>query len=65
MNCRLHNAVKNSLEIEFNKEVHVVDSGAVMDMITRESTTCKEFVGTRIGEIRNKSDVGTWAWGAV
>ena len=37
-------------------------SGAVMDMITKESTSRKEFVGTRIEEIRNKSDVGTWAW---
>ena len=61
MSCWLHNAVKNSLGMKFNEEVHIVDSGAVMDMIIKESTSCKEFVGTRIGEIRNKSDVGTWA----
>ena len=44
MNYRLHNAVKND-------EDPIVDSGAVMDMITKESISCKEFVGTLIGEV--------------
>ena len=54
MKCRLHNTVKDSLNLQFNKTFRIVDSGAFMDMIVRESTACKELVGTRIGEIWNK-----------
>ena len=62
INCRLHNSIKGSLGIKFERELHVIDSGAVKDMITRESSSCKEFVGTRVGEIRLKTSINDWAW---
>ena len=57
INSRLHNTIKNNIGIKFKTEIHVVDSGAGKDMITKESSAYKEFVGTRIGEIRSKTNV--------
>ena len=63
INSRLHNTIKNNIGIKFKTDIHIVDSGAVKDMITKESSACKELVGTRIGKIRsNKTNVNDWAW---
>ena len=62
INSRLRNTIKNNMGIKFKTEIHVVDSGAVKDMITKESSAFKEFVGTRSGEIRSKTNVNDWAW---
>jgi hypothetical protein len=42
---------------------YFTDSAVELGMILRESATYQEFVGTRVSEIRTKSDPETeWFW---
>ena len=50
INSRLRNTLKNNMGIKFKTDVHIVDSGAVKDMLTKESSAYKEFVGTIQGQ---------------
>ncbi len=53
---RLAWKIQDSLQTELEAVRYFTDSTAVLGMILRESATYQEFVGTRVSEIRTKSD---------
>jgi hypothetical protein len=60
---RLARKIRDSLQAELEAVRYFTDSTAVLGMILRESATYQEFVGTRVSEIRTKSDPETeWFW---
>ncbi len=60
---RLARKIRDSLQMELEAVRYFTNSTAVLGMILRESATYQEFVGTRVGEIRTKSDPETeWFW---
>lgn len=60
---RLANSIHEATGIEFEKRYFFTDSSAVLGMIKNESAAFQEFVGTRTGEIRSKSDPNSeWFW---
>ncbi len=60
---RLARKIRDSLQMELEAVRYFTDSTAVLGMILRESATYQEFVGTRVSEIRTKSDLETeWFW---
>jgi hypothetical protein len=60
---RLARKIRDSLQMELEAVRYFTDSTAVLGMILRESVTYQEFVGTRVSEIRTKSDPETeWFW---
>ena len=59
---RLAESVQKSMKIKFGKRYFLTDSSAVLGMITGDCSAFKEFVGTRTGEIKNKSEVEEWFW---
>jgi hypothetical protein len=60
---RLARKIRDSLQVELEAVRYFIDSTAVLGMILRESATYQEFVGTRVSEIRTKSDPETeWFW---
>jgi hypothetical protein len=60
---RLARKIRDSLQLELEAVRYFTDSTAVLGMILRESATYQEFVGTRVSEIRTKSDPETeWFW---
>jgi hypothetical protein len=60
---RLARKIPDSLQMELEAVWYFTDSTAVLGMILRESATYQEFVGTRVSEIRTKSDPETeWFW---
>ncbi len=60
---RLARKIRDSLQMELEAVRYFTDSTAVLGMILRESATYQEFVGTRVSEIRTKSDPETeWFW---
>ena len=60
---RLADKVQNHLKINFKKRRFFTDSSAVLGMLTGDMSTFQEFVGTRVSEIRSKSDAKTeWSW---
>jgi hypothetical protein len=60
---RLARKIQDSLQMELEAVRYFTDSMAVLGMILRESATYQEFVGTRVSEIRTKSDPETeWFW---
>jgi hypothetical protein len=60
---RLARKIQDSLQMELEAVRYFTDSTAVLGMILRESATYQEFVGTRVSEIRTKSDPETeWFW---
>jgi hypothetical protein len=55
--------LRDSLQMELEAVRYFTDSKAVLGMILRESATYHEFVGTRVSEIKTKSDPETeWFW---
>jgi hypothetical protein len=60
---RLARKIQDSLQMELEAVRYFTDSTAVLGMILRESATYQKFVGTRVSEIRTKSDPETeWFW---
>ncbi len=60
---RLARKILDSLQMELKAVGYFTDSTAVLGMILRVSATYQEFVGTRVSEIRTKSDPETeWFW---
>jgi hypothetical protein len=63
MGALLARKVRDSLQTELEAVQYFTDSTAVLGMILRESATYQEFVGTRVSEIKTKSDPETkWFW---
>ncbi len=56
MAVRLARKIRDSLRMELEAVRYFTDSTAVLGIILRESATYREFVGTRVSEIRTKSD---------
>jgi hypothetical protein len=56
---RLARKIQDSLQMELEAVRYFTDSTAVLGMILRESATYQEFVGTRVSEIRTKSEPET------
>ena len=46
----------------FDRKYYLTDSSAVLGMIRSDCSIFLEFVGTRISEIRSKSNVYDWFW---
>ena len=62
-NVRLAENIQNSLKIQIGRRFFFTDSSAVFGMIHGECSSFQEFVGTRTGEIKSKSDPGPeWFW---
>ena len=60
---RLAASVQESVRFKFQKKYFFTDSTAVFGMIRGESAALQEFVGTRVGEIKSKSDPPSeWYW---
>ena len=60
---RLSRKIQDALQMELEAVRYFTDSAVVLGMILRESATYQEFVGTRVSEIRTKSDPETeWFW---
>ncbi len=60
---RLGQKIEGSLQIELEAVQYFTDSTAVLGMILRVSATYQEFVGTRVSEIKTKSDPeNEWFW---
>jgi hypothetical protein len=56
---RLAQKIRDSPQTELEAVRYFTDLTAVLGMILRESATYQEFVGTRVSEIRTKSDPET------
>ena len=59
---RLAQTIIKGLRFELAEILFFTDSSAVLAMIQRPSGSFLEFVGTRVGEIRSKSDPDKWFW---
>jgi hypothetical protein len=60
---RLSRKIQDALQMELEAVRYFTDSAVALGMILRESATYQEFVGTRVSEIRTKSDPETeWFW---
>ena len=60
---RLAAKVQDDLQINFSKRCFFTDSTAVLGMLRGDMSTFQEFVGTRVSEIKSKSDAQTeWNW---
>ena len=63
MAVRLAKKVKDSLQIEIPKVRYFTDASAVLGMLNEESGSFMEFVGSRVSEVKVKSDPATeWLW---
>jgi hypothetical protein len=56
---RLAKRIRDSLRIEFGSTCFFTDSSVVLGMLQCNSQSFLEFVGTRVSEIKSKSDVET------
>lgn len=60
---RLAESISNAVNFEFKKRYFFTDSTAALGMIKGECASFQEFVGTRTGEIKSKSDPDKeWFW---
>ena len=60
---RLVEKISENLGIKFCRKYFFTDSSAVLGMIRGESAAFQEFTGTRVSEIKTKSDVEKeWFW---
>jgi hypothetical protein len=60
---RLSRKIQDALQMELEAVRYFTDSAVALRMILRESATYQEFVGTRVSEIRTKSEPETeWFW---
>ena len=60
---RLAENIQSSISLEFGRRFFFTDSSAVFGMIRGECGAFQEFVGTRTGEIKSKSNPDTeWFW---
>ncbi len=60
---RLSRKIQDALQMELEAVRYFTDLAVGLGMILRESATYQEFVGTRVSEIRTKSDPETeWFW---
>lgn len=60
---RLAEKINESLGIKFSRRYFFTDSSAVLGMIRGESAAFQEFTGTRVSEIKSKSEVESeWFW---
>ena len=60
---RLAASIQESMSLEIGKRFFFTDSSAVFGMIKGDCGAFMEFVGTRTGEIKNKSDPDSeWFW---
>jgi transposase InsO family protein len=60
---RLSRKIQDALQMELEAVRYFTDSAVVLGMVLRESAIYQEFVGTRVSEIRTKSNPETeWFW---
>ena len=60
---RLLAKTQEVLRFNFSHRIFLTDSSAALGMIRGESSAMREFVGTRVTEVKLKSDpVGEWYW---
>lgn len=60
---RLASTVQENLKIKISRRFFFTDSSAVLGMIRGHCASFQEFVGTRVGEIKSKSDPEKeWYW---
>ncbi len=60
---RLSQKIQDALQMELEAVRYFMDSAVALGMILRESATYQEFIGTRVSEIRTKSEPETeWFW---
>ena len=60
---RLVQQVEEFLGLSFNQRFFFTDSSAVLGMLRSESASFQEFVGTRVSEVKSKSNLLTeWFW---
>ena len=60
---RLAACIQESIRIKISKRYFFTDSSCVFGMIRGECGAFQEFVGTRTGEVKNKSDpMSEWFW---
>ncbi len=60
---RLSRKIQDALQMELEAVRYFTNSAVALGMILRESATYQEFVGTRVSEIRTKSEPETeWFW---
>ena len=60
---RLAESIQSSMKLEFGRRFFLTDSSAAFGMIRGECGAFQEFVGTRTGEIKSKSNPETeWFW---
>ena len=62
LNKRLTCFIKKEMRLEFDRELHIVDSEIVRSMIQKQSYGFKTFVATRIGEIQEATEPEDWWW---
>ena len=62
MAIRLAKKIRDTFQFQFSETHYFTDSSAVLGMLHCDSVTFKEFVGNRISEIKNRSDVKQWSW---
>jgi hypothetical protein len=60
LSARLVSKVKSSLNIKFDKIIHWCDSEIVLHWIKMQSSNLKVFVGHRVAEIQEISDINNW-----
>jgi hypothetical protein len=64
MAVRLAKKVKSAIREGFSEVKYFTDSTAVLGMLRADSASQLEFVGTRVSEIKTKSDPEEeWFWG--
>ncbi|XP_055711452.1 uncharacterized protein LOC129806705 [Phlebotomus papatasi] len=62
LSARVSVAVKTSLDLEFDRVVLWTDSLTVMGWIKSDSRRYKQFVGHRISEIDQLTEIHQWRW---
>ena len=63
LGVRLACKVLEFLDYQFESNHFFTDSTAVLGMLRGDCSTFQEFVGTRVSEVRSKSDTATeWSW---
>ena len=62
MAIQLAKKICDTFQFQFSETHFFTDSSAVLGMLHCDSVIFKEFVGNRISEIKNCSNVRQWSW---
>ena len=57
MGVRLDNSVKKNSLWDFRNVFHLIDSKCTLGMLSKDSTSLKEYMGTRVSEIMSSANV--------